>query len=210
MVAALDAMGYNAIALGSEELQAPLTVLQDRFEEAGFPILSANVTPGRTLPNVQPFLLHKVGGHSVAIIGMTPAMAGERLVELGLAPLSPDPIAVVRRAVKQASRRADVIVLLSTLKRSSIETLVQEVPGIDAVVGLDGGTQFKPVAVPGAEGEVVLHAAGTRGQYMGSLTLHLDAEGKLTGFEGRTIALTDRYDRDPEIVAILREHAAEQ
>jgi 2',3'-cyclic-nucleotide 2'-phosphodiesterase (5'-nucleotidase family) len=140
---------------------------------------------------------------------MTPATAGKRLAELGLAPMAPDPIAVVRRAVKQASRRADVIVLLSTLKRSSLETLAQEIPGIDVIVGVDGGMQFKPVAVPGVEGEVVLHAAGKDGEYLGMLTLHLDAEGQVESFDGYAIALTERYERDPEIVELIRKHVAE-
>ena len=210
IVASMDAMGYDAMALGYGDLQAPLTTVQARFEEAGFPILSANVTPGRTLPNVQPYLLHEVGGHTVAIVGMTPPAAGERLAELGLAPLSPDPIAVIRRTVRQASRRADVVVLLSTLSRSAAETVAREVPGIDAIVGVNQGAQLKPVAVPGAEGDVVLHSAGTRGEYLGLLTLQLDAEGRVTGFDGFGIALTDRYPRDHGIVELLRKYAAEQ
>ena len=210
IVAAMDAMGYDAMALGDGDLAAPLTTLQARFEEAGFPILSANVTPGRTLPNVQPYLLHEVGGHTVAIVGMTPPEAGERLVELGLAPMSPDPIAVIQRTVRQARRRADVVVLLSTLSRSSAETLAREVPGIDVMIGMNLGTQFSPVTVPGVEGEVVLQWAGTQGEYLGLLTLQLDAEGRVTGFDGFGIALTDRYPRDPEIVELFREYAAEQ
>jgi 2',3'-cyclic-nucleotide 2'-phosphodiesterase/3'-nucleotidase len=154
--------------------------------------------------------LHEVGGHTVAIVGMTPLAAGERLAELGLAPMSPDPIAVIRRTVRQARRRADVVVLLSALARSAAETLAQEVPGIDVMIGVDQGVELKPVAVPGVEGDVVLHSAGTRGEYLGLLTLQLDAEGRVTGFEGFGIALTDRYPRDPGIVELLREYAAEQ
>jgi 2',3'-cyclic-nucleotide 2'-phosphodiesterase (5'-nucleotidase family) len=185
-----------------------LTVVQERFEEAEFPILSANVTPGRTLPNVQPYVLKKMGGHTVAIVGMTPGEASKRLSELGLAPMSPDPIAALKRAVKQASRRADVVVLLSTLKRSSIETMVQEIPAIDVVIGVDGGMQLQPVALDGAEGKVVLHAAATRGEYLGQLTLQIDAEGQVTDFSGYAIALTDRYGQDPAMVELIREHAA--
>jgi 2',3'-cyclic-nucleotide 2'-phosphodiesterase (5'-nucleotidase family) len=100
-----------------------------------------------------------------------------------------------------------VVVLLSTLKRSSLETMVQEVPGIDAVIGVAGGMQTQPVSIPGAEGEAVLHAAATRGEYLGWLTLNLDAEGRVTGFDGHAIALTDRFADDPEMVEVLRERA---
>ncbi len=208
MVAAMNAMGYDAMALGAHDLKAPLTTVQARFEEAGFPILSANAMTERTLPNVQPYVLHKVGGHTVAIVGLTQADAGRQLTTLGLAPLSPDPIGVVKRAVRQAGRRADVIVLLSALQRSSTETLAETVPGIDVIIGVDRGMQLQPVALPGVEGEVVLHSSGMEGKYLGVLTLHLDAEGKVTEFEGRSLALTDHYPDDPDMIELIREHAA--
>jgi 2',3'-cyclic-nucleotide 2'-phosphodiesterase (5'-nucleotidase family) len=207
IAAAMNLMGYDAMALGARDLEAPLTTVQARFEEAEFPILSTNVTPGRTLPNVQPFVLREAGGHTIAVIGVTPSAAAERLAELGLAPMSPDPIAVVKRAVKRASRRADVIVLLSTLSRDAVEALVLEVPGIDAIIGLDRGAELKPITVPGAEGEVVLHTAWNRGEYLGWLTLNLDAEGQVTGFDGHAIALTDQFVQHPEIVGLIRDYA---
>jgi len=210
LVAAMNAMGYDAMALGGYDLRAPLSTLQARYGEAEFSILSANVTPGRTLPNVQPYVLRNVGGHTVAIVGVTSATVEERLAELGLAPLAPDPIAAVERAVRRARRRADLVVLLSTLSRSSAEALVQEVPGIDVIIGEDRPTQFNPITVPGAEGEVVLHSAGDRGEYLGLLTLNLDADGEVTGFEGYAIALTDRYADDPEMIELIREHARNQ
>ena len=207
MVEAMGLMGYDAMGLGVRDLEAPLKTVQARFGEADFPILSSNITPGRTLPNVQPFVLRKVGGHTVAIVGVTPNTVGGRLAELGLAPPAPDPIAAVERVVRQASRRADVVVLLSTLKQSSAEALVQEIPGIDVIIGQDRPTSLKPSTVPGADGDVVLHAAWNRGEYLGFLTLNLDAEGKVTGFDGYGIALTDRYVDDPEMVELVREHA---
>jgi 2',3'-cyclic-nucleotide 2'-phosphodiesterase (5'-nucleotidase family) len=140
---------------------------------------------------------------------VTPATVGPRLAALGLAPVAPDPVAVIARAVRQARRRADVVVLLSTLSRASVETVAQEVPGIDVIVGVDKGVQLLPVEVSGADGKVVLHAAGTRGEYLGFLRLELDAQSEVTGFEGYAIALTDRFARDPEMVELIREHVAQ-
>jgi 2',3'-cyclic-nucleotide 2'-phosphodiesterase (5'-nucleotidase family) len=154
--------------------------------------------------------LRQVDGHTVAIVGVTPATASQRLKELDAGELAPDIIAAVQSSVKRARRDADVILLLSTLQRPSTETLAQAVPGIDAIIGLDRGGQLDPVAIPGADGEVVLHASGTQGERLGVLTLHLDAEGKVTSFDGRTLALTEVYPDDPEIVQIFREHARQQ
>jgi 2',3'-cyclic-nucleotide 2'-phosphodiesterase (5'-nucleotidase family) len=206
IVAAMNAMGYDALALGKRDLEAPLSTVQARFGEAGFPILSANLEGADTLPNVQPYVLHEVGGHAVALIGATSDTAGARLEALGLE-RPEDVVAAVVRSVKEAKRHADVILVLSNLERSQAEALAQAVPGIDAIIGVYRGLPINPVSVPGAEGEVVLHASGRQGQYLGVLTLHLDEQGQVTGYEGRPVALTDVHPDDAEIVRLLREHA---
>ena len=116
-------------------------------------------------------------------------------------------MAAVGQAVQKAKRRADVVVVLSNLEQSEVEALAQTVPGIDAIVGVHRGGQRTPIALPGAEGQVVFHAAGLQGQYLGVLTLHLDGQGQVQSFEGRSLALTDDYADDPDIVRIIREYA---
>jgi 2',3'-cyclic-nucleotide 2'-phosphodiesterase (5'-nucleotidase family) len=207
IVEAMNAMGYDAQALGGRDLEAPLSTVQARFEEADFPILSANVEGGDVLPNMQPYLLRKVGGHTVAIVGATSDMAGRQLEALGHDPPK-DVVAAVGQAVEKARRRADVILVLSNLEQAEAEALAQTVPGIDAIIGMYRGAKLNPVSVPGVEGEVVLHASGRQGQYLGVLTLHLDAQGQVTSYEGRPVALTDVYTDDPEIVQLIGEHAA--
>ena len=206
IVEAMNAMGYDAMALGGLDLDAPLSTVQARFEEAQFPILSANVEDKDALPNLQPYLLRQVGGHTVAIVGATPGRAGRRFEVLGL-DLPYDPLEGVRRAVEEVQQSADVVLVLSSLESSEIEALVQTVPGIDAIIGVYKGGQRNPVSVPGVETQAVLHASGMLGEYLGVLTLHLDAQGQVTGFEGRSVALTDAYTDDPEMLQLMREHA---
>jgi 2',3'-cyclic-nucleotide 2'-phosphodiesterase (5'-nucleotidase family) len=208
-VAAMNAMGYDAMALGGRDLEAPQSTLQARFDQAQFPILSANVAAKDTLPNFQPYLLREVGGHVVAIVGATSGAAAGRLETIGLDPPQ-DVFETVAQAVRKAKRRADVILVLSNLERSESEVLAQTVPGIDAIIGVYGGAQRTPVALPGAEGQVVLHASGSRGEHLGVLTLHLDARGQVTDFEGRPLALTPGYADAPEIIELTREYAAQQ
>jgi 5'-nucleotidase/UDP-sugar diphosphatase len=218
IVAAMNALGYDAMALGQRDLDAPLSTVQARFGEIGFPILSASVrhlsratgsvVRGKdALPNVEPYLLRRIGGHVVAIVGATSEAAGERLDALGQ-DRPEDVLTAVGQAVKEAQRRADIIVVLSSLERSEVEALAQTIPGIDAIVGVYRGGQLAPVALPGAEGEVVFQASGRQGEYLGVLTLHLDARGQVTGFEGRPLALTDAYADDSEILELMHEYAS--
>jgi 5'-nucleotidase/UDP-sugar diphosphatase len=213
IVAAMNALGYDAMALGERDLGAPFSTIQARLEEAGFPIVSANVrrsvAQGKdALPNLQPYLLRQIGGHTVAIVGATSETAGRRLEALGL-DVPRDVLTAVGQAVKEAQRRADVVVVLSNLEQSEVEALVQAVPGIDAIIGVYRGGQLAPVALTGAEGQVVFQASGRQGEHLGVLTLHLDAQGQVTGFEGRPLALTDAYADDPEMLQLMREYASE-
>ena len=208
IVAAMNALGYDALALGRRDLEAPLSTIQDRFKEAGFPILSANVEGKDALPNVQPYLLSQIGGHTVAIVGATSETTGPRLEALGL-DRPQDVLAAVGQAVQEARKQADVVVVLSNLERTQVEALAQAVPGIDAIVGVYRGGQRTAVALPGVEGEVAFQASGRQGEYVGVLTLHLDAQGQVTGFEGHFLALTDAYADDPEMIQLIRQYASD-
>jgi 5'-nucleotidase/UDP-sugar diphosphatase len=206
---AMNAMGYEAIALGERELYAPLSTVQARLGEIRFPILSANVDATGVLSNVRPYLLRQAGDHTVAIVGVTSDVATKRLSALGLDLTVRDPIAAVSKAVGEARKQADIVILLSNVDRASAEALALAVPGIDAIVGLLDGEQREPAALPGAEGQVILHASASRGEYLGVLTLRFDEEGQVTSYEGHLLALTDRYADDPQIVEIFHRYASQ-
>jgi 2',3'-cyclic-nucleotide 2'-phosphodiesterase (5'-nucleotidase family) len=210
LVHGMNALGYDAMALGSMDL-APVAVATARFEEADFPILSANTRPGRALPNVRPYLLRKVGDHRVAIIGVTAPTAGEPAQAYGIDLRIADPVAAVRRTVNRLRRRADVIIVLGNLDPEANASLAQEVPGIDAIIGVYRSGDMRPSTVDGPEGTVVLQASGTQGEYLGVLTLHLDAAGEVVSFDGKALALTaDQYPDDPEMSSLLLDRALEE
>ena len=208
VIEAMNTMGYDALAVGNRELQAPLVVVQARFGEARFPILSANVKNDGALPGVQPYMLHQVAGHTIAIIGVTSPQTEQRLADLGLDPAVQDPIDAVRQVVDEVSKTADIVILLSNLDRPATEALAQAIPGIDAIVGIFAGVQRDPLAIPGAKDQVVLHASGMAGEYLGLLILHVDARGQVTSFDGRALALTDWYADDPQMVEMIRRYAS--
>jgi 5'-nucleotidase/UDP-sugar diphosphatase len=210
LVEAMNAMGYEAIALGERELYAPLSTVQARLGEIQFPILSANVDATGVLSSVRPYLLRQAGDHTVAIVGVTSDVATKRLQALGQDQMVRDPIATVGAAVSEAGKRADIVILLSNADLASAKALALAVPGIDAIVGLYDGEQREPVAIPGAEGQVILHASATQGEYLGVLTLQFDEQGQVVGYAGQLLALTDLYADDPQIVEIFHRYASQQ
>ena len=208
LIEAMSAMGYEAMALGARDLDALLSTVKARFEDVQSAILSANVRVNGALPNVQPYHLRQIDGHTVGIVGVTSEQVEDRFEALGLDLTVQDPITAVGQVVDEVRKRADIIILLSTLEQSQARELAQAVPGIDAIVGTSRGVQHTPVAIAGVENEVVLHASGMQGEYLGVLHLHFDAQGHITEFEGRSMPLTDYYEDDAQMVEIIRRHAS--
>jgi len=209
---AMTAMGYDAMALGAQDL-APAPIAQARFQEAGFPILSTNVAAAGILTNVRPYLLQEVEGRTpgvltrIAIVGATnEATMEQRAQALGMSLEVGDAVEAIRRTVEEVQKQADVIIVLGNLSQETNELLVHEVPGIDAIIGVYGSWQIHPTAVQGPEGQVVLHASGTLGEYLGVLTLYFDTQGRVVSFEGSGVALTPDYGDDPDIKRILLHH----
>jgi len=86
------------------------------------------------------------------------------------------------------------------------EALAREVAGLDAVVGVAGGRQMQPIAVQGPEGQVVLHASYFQGEYLGQLTLQLDAQGRVVTFSGLVLALDPKYADDAAVAQMMLKH----
>jgi 2',3'-cyclic-nucleotide 2'-phosphodiesterase (5'-nucleotidase family) len=207
LIHGMNAMDYDAMALGTMDL-APVSVATARFEELDFPILSANARPGRALPNLQAYLLRKVEGHTIAIIGVTAPVAEESAQAYATGLTMEDPVAAIQRTVKKVRARAGVIILLGNLDPEMNIALAQEVPGIDAIIGVYKSGDRRVSSIDGPEGTVVLQASGTQGEHLGVLSLRLDAAGKVVSFSGQALALTaNRYPDDPEMSSLLLERA---
>lgn len=205
-VAAMNHMGYDAMALGPKDLGPDREIVRKRFQEAAFPILAANVSPEGALPNVKPYLLRSVAGHWVAVVGLTDPKAAQRAQALGLALNVEEPEGALRRTLAALPAEVEVVVVLSNLDQASNERLAQAVPGVDLIIGVSGGRQMDPKTIAGAEGQVVLHACYVQGEYLGVLTVQFDASGHVAGFSGRCQALDPQYADDAQIAELMQRY----
>jgi len=79
MAAAMNLIGYSAMALGGTDLQLGEDVLRQRIADVHFPVLSANVivqSTGKLL--TAPYALLEVGGRKVGVIGLTGSVPSEQ------------------------------------------------------------------------------------------------------------------------------------
>ncbi len=207
-IEAMNLLGYDAMALGEQDLAAPLEVVQARLSEATFPFLSANLDPTGLLPNVQPYLLREVDGHTVALIGLTARLPEERIQTLGADPVfAGGALESVQKIVEEIGDQAEIIIVLSTLSQNSNALLAEGVAGLDAIIGIAGGGLVKPQVVVGPAGDqVVLHASGSQGKALGVLVLHFDAAGSVISFSGEQVDLNPQVADEPAMVRLMQKY----
>jgi 2',3'-cyclic-nucleotide 2'-phosphodiesterase (5'-nucleotidase family) len=179
VVAGMNSMGYDAMALGPKELSLGPDLLQQRLAEAAFPMLSANVVTSGTGEMVAaPYALVEVGDRELAIIGLT-RMSEESPAAFQVL----DPAAAATEYVQEVRNRVDTVILLTNLNYRAGLALAEGVPGIDLLVAaLPGQLPQAAVRIP-ATGTLVVAAEQPSprhtGRRVGRLSVTIDADGGL-------------------------------
>jgi 2',3'-cyclic-nucleotide 2'-phosphodiesterase (5'-nucleotidase family) len=203
IVAGMNLMGYDAMALGPKELSLGVNLLRQRMQEAHFPLLSANVLwrdSGELV--VEPYVVLPLGPYRVGVIGLT-RPPDENLADFEVL----DPEESIADHVSEVVEVADTIVLVTNLGYRTAFELVQAVPEIDLVVA----------ALPGQLPERVERVAGTTtlavtaeqpaarhaGRRVGRLVVRLGSDGSLGSERWTSVPMGSDIADDLEMKALL-------
>ncbi|MCY3778993.1 MAG: 5'-nucleotidase C-terminal domain-containing protein [Chloroflexi bacterium] len=223
----MNAIGYDALALGNHEFNEGSDGLANFVTGLNFPSLSANIdfSADPFLAGlVEPAIVLDVGGESIGIIGLTTPETvvlnrpSDDLV------FSEDLAGVTQEQVDKLTEQGiNKIILLTHLGYEPDVELAQSVSGVDVVVGghtntflsnaYSGALGEYPTVLESASGEPILVVqADTKTIYLGRLDLEFDAAGLLTDWDGDAILLSRYISPDPDIsdlIATLAEPIAE-
>jgi len=153
-IAAMNAMHYDAMAVGNHEWNFGLHALWRFKEQVEFPILGANIvsTYHDHVRDFEPYVIREVGGVRVAILGMvTPSIPRWDPPEHRTGYEFRNPVATAKEYVPTLRRKADVVVVLvhsglgrdpetGAVEESSYPEedrawdLAEQVPGIDVIL----------------------------------------------------------------------------
>jgi 2',3'-cyclic-nucleotide 2'-phosphodiesterase (5'-nucleotidase family) len=203
IVAGMNMMGYDAMALGPNELSLGLDVLQQRMAEAVFPMLSANLVLSGTGDLVaQPYTILEVGDHRLGVIGLT------RPPDAPLAEFKVlDPQQTAARYVPEVAEQADIVLLLTNLKYAAGIALGEAVPGIDLMVtALPGQLPTQAVHLPGTATLVITAEQPFprhTGRRVGRLVVTVESDGSLTGESWTSEAMGNQLADDRLMKALL-------
>jgi 2',3'-cyclic-nucleotide 2'-phosphodiesterase (5'-nucleotidase family) len=203
----MDAMGYDALALGPKELSLGAAVLAQRMEEARLAMVSANVVlTGTETLFTEPFVILPLDGHRVGILGLT------RDEATGSTDLSiVDPALAIRRYLPSLREQADIVVVLTNISYRTARALLQPVEGVDLLVAALPG-QLPDMAVRELETgmlAVVAEQAMPRhsGRRVGRLAVTVNGDGSLSDEVWVSVPMDGSLADDPAMGMLLSGYA---
>lgn len=210
----MNALGYQAAAIGNHEFDSGPPALARFIDDANFPVLGANIDASAQVSltgKIEPYTIIQVGGQSIGVFGLT--------TEDTTFISSPGPdvafsdVTATAQATVATLQGLGVnkIVALTHIGYDPDKALAAAVSGIDVIVGGHSHTPLGPM--PGALGDyptVVTSPAGEPvlivhawewGKYLGRLDVTFDAAGVVQSYNGNPIRIDATIPEDPAIAA---------
>lgn len=222
----MNAIGYDAMALGNHEFDNGLGVLERFATGVNFPVLSANTDFGtlETLASAIPgSTILDVGGEKVGVIGLVTSETPEITINFAdkdKITWSDDYAGAVNREVENLKAEGvNKIILVTHIGLGFDKQVAEQTTDIDVIVGghshtvvssvyKEGGDTDYPLKVENANGDpVYIVQAGDRDRYLGRLNLRFDEEGMVTRARGDLILLSKHIAPEPKVNAMVEELA---
>lgn len=208
-IAAMNMLGYDAMALGIHDFDYGIQVLRQRMSQAKFPILCANVVQLDTgQPIAQPYVIITRQGLRIAVIGLITEELQSRAAPESLFYMQVlDPVLTAKDLVEYLHDKADIIVALTHQGVAQDIELGVQVPSLSAIIG---GMDHARLNIPIKIRSTLVDHAGAWGEQIGQLKLTLapgqDGKYATTEFDNKLIELNDKYAQDPTILTWLEIH----
>ena len=178
MIEAFNRMGYAAVMLGERELADGYEAFTTLAKKAKFPFVSANIVFEDTKKSlVEPMVtrVEKHGGRSLRV-GIWGSTATTRRSSRGrrTAATSSSPARPRRRSgsFPELRPKVDVLIALTSMTISQSRQLARDVPGLDLIIGANGGVLSLDSDVSAG---VPIVYTGNQGKYLSEVRLHWDA-----------------------------------
>ncbi len=227
MMLAMNALKFDALAVGNHEYNFGLKVLEKARSEAQFPWLSANTY--RSNENYhQPYLIREIAGVRIGILGLTtPGIPSWENVQNYPGLQFNDPVSEAKKwvAILREKERADAVVIAMHMgleedlrtgvinpgqvpNENAAIAIAKNVPGADAI--FMGHTHRE---VPSLFlNDVLLAQANHWGRHLARADLYMQRESnqwRVYAKSARTIPVDDTVPADPEILKLTEPYHQE-
>jgi 5'-nucleotidase/UDP-sugar diphosphatase len=201
VIEVMNAMGFDAMALGNHEFDFGQGVLKERISEARFPVLCANV---EGIAGIKPYTIKEVNGVRIAIIGVVTQDAPVTTHPKNVVGLTfSAPFTAAEKYVKELRHKVDIVLVLSHMGLNQDMLLASRVKGIDVIVG--GHTHSKLVNYMRINSTVVVQA-WEHGLALGVLDLAVK-DGKIANVKSHLEEINPaKMKKQPAVDAIVEKY----
>ncbi|MFP4025312.1 MAG: bifunctional metallophosphatase/5'-nucleotidase [Thiohalospira sp.] len=169
MVEVLNALEYDASAIGNHDFDFTIEVLEERLEEMNFPFVAANIvekSSGEIPSFVKPYIIKEISGVKVGIIGLaslsTPNTTFPKNVEtLDFLPYEQ---AINTYAPQAKAEGADFLILIGHICRDEMEQLVPVAKNHH--IKIIGGGHCHQLITKEMDGVVLMQAGANMERYI--------------------------------------------
>ncbi|MEL7260192.1 MAG: 5'-nucleotidase C-terminal domain-containing protein [Pseudomonadota bacterium] len=212
----MEAMGYDAMAVGNHEFDDGPPKLAEFIDAVTFPVISGNLDLSSSdllKERVQNHVVLEVGGKKIGVIS---ALATDT-VETS----SPGPNVVFQDEIEALTadvatlegEGVDIIIALNHVGLNKDLAIAEAVPGIDVVIGGHSHTLMtnddaETPAYPTMVGGTPVAQAYAYTKYLGHLTVTFDDDGNVTASSGDPMLLDASVEPDAAFIARIAEMGA--
>jgi len=224
-IAVMNALGYQAAALGNHEFNYGLDVLWKAKREAQFPILAANLRQtykSGSAEYFRPYIFKNVDGVRIAIVGFVTPGVPRWEIPANYRGYEFEPIVeTARRVIPEVRKQADLVIVVAhsglgpdpdAQQQASAEeisgenamiALAEQVPGMDAIVFGHTHLEVPERFIRG----ILLMQPKNWGQSLGRMQIEMekDAQGawRVAAKHSTTIPVTDNVTPDPDVMKLV-------
>ncbi len=198
----MAAIGYDAAAIGDEELQYGGTWIVNQAKAAGLPLVSANLFNKKGKPLVSTYVLIKKAGKTFAVTGLT---TNEKLFSVDTTVTIGDPFRSLSKIWQEMIERSDYQIILSHLGQEKSESLADSFPECDLIVNGHRKSDQNPVLFAG---KTPLMQFGFQGKSLSFAELDL-MEDKLKIIRKKWLHISPHISDDSSMVAHLKAEPVE-
>ena len=210
----MAAMGYDAMAVGTNELLYGTEWFRKATEGLRLPYLSSNVAEGGVALE-PPWRVVRAGGLRIAVVTvLEPPHGPDALPQFEASTTGlqfVDPVAAVKHSLAEIGDRADFTIVIGRLEARTIQNLVLTVPEIDLILSNAGGTSalVQASGAPETTGDqgflgrtLILHE-DSRNYGLESVDLRLDDSTHVASAKTTHHWLYEDVPDDPKVRAML-------
>jgi len=211
---AYEKMGYDAINIGDFDLALGIKYLRYLQRRSNIPFMSTNLVYRGTEKTVfKPYLIRKIGGVRVGIIGLLPSELPIHMYEELRGYSIKDPFQTAISVMGYLTTRCDYLIALAHLTPPDIESLVDIFPRISIIIGGEDRSFSFPNEVFGS----LVVQTDPFGIHIGRLNLkltkrpsdHFDVfpttllQKNIAGYENVVTLLHPGMESDPETEELI-------